>query len=99
MFKAIDAPTQAVIVPFGEGKEIIAGLCAGFEPAKNYDLLKKAQKYSVNVFPNVWRKLKEVEAAMPVQKGEEIYYLDERYYSNDFGLSTEEVSNMDALIV
>lgn len=98
-FKAIDAPTQAVIVPYGEGKEIIAGLCGGFEPTKSYDLLKKAQKYSVNVFPNVWRKLKEAKAVMPVQEGKEIYHLDERYYSKDFGLSAEEVSNMDALIV
>jgi len=98
-FKAIDAPTQAVIVPYGDGKDIIAGLCADFEPAKAYQLLKRAQKYSVNVFPNVWQKLKEVKAVMPVQEGEEIYYLNERYYSNDFGLSTEEVSNMDTQIV
>ena len=97
-FKAIDAPTQAVIVPYGEGKDIIAGLCANFEPAKAYQLLKRAQKYSVNVFPNVWQKLKEAKAVMPVQEREEIYYLDERYYSNDFGLSTEEVSNMDTQI-
>ncbi len=98
-FKAIDAPTQAVIVPYGDGKDIIAGLCADFEPAKSYQLLKRAQKYSVNVFPNVWQKLKEVKAVIPVQQGEEIYCLNERYYSNDFGLSTEEVSNMDTQIV
>ncbi len=97
-FKTIDAPTQAVIVPYGEGGEIIAGLCADFEPAKAYELLKQAQKYSVNVFPNVWRKLKEAQAVMPVQEGEEIYHLDKRFYSNDFGLSEEMVNLMDIQI-
>jgi len=95
-FQAIDSPTQAVIVPYDDkGKEIIAGLCADFEPAKAFQLLKEAQKYSVNVFPNVWRQLQEVDAVRPVQKGEGIYYLDERYYSRDFGLATEIVSEMD----
>lgn len=97
IFQAIDAPTQAVIVPYEEGKEIIAGLCAAPEPAKFYKLLKRAQKYSVNVFPNVMEKLKEVQAVSQVQQGEEIYYLDERYYSPDFGLSTEEVGPMEFL--
>ena len=97
-FKAIDAPSQAVIVPYKKGKNIIAKLCAEFEPAKSYQLLKQAQKYSVNVFPNVWDRLKEAKAVRPVQEMEEIYYLDERYYSDDFGLSTVEVSFMDTLI-
>ena len=94
IFKAIDAPTEAVIVPYEEGGEIIAGLCAAPEPAKAYQLLKRAQKFSVNVFPNIMRKLKEAGAVRPVQQGEEIYYLDERHYSQEFGLSTKEVSTM-----
>ncbi|MFA6900515.1 MAG: CRISPR-associated helicase Cas3' [Desulfurivibrionaceae bacterium] len=97
IFKAIDAPTEAVIVPYGEGVEIIAGLCAVPEPAKAYQLLKRAQKFSVNVFPNVMRKLKEGGAVRPVQPGEEIYYLDERHYSQHFGVSTEEVNAMKFL--
>ena len=98
-FRAIDAPTQAVIVPFGEGREIIARLCADFEPAKAYKLLRKAQKYSVNVFPNVWRRLIKAKAVNQVQVGEGIYYLDEQYYSSAFGLSSEIVSNMEPQIV
>lgn len=98
VFKAIDAPTQAVIIPFESGKEIVAELCASFEPAKAYSLLKKAQKYSVNLFPNVWRKLVKADAVHPVQEGEEIYYLDERYYSPKFGVSTEIVNKMKTQI-
>jgi len=43
------------------------------------------------------RKLKEAGAVRPVQPGEEIYYLDERHYSQAFGLSTEEVGTMKFL--
>ncbi len=99
IFQAINAPTQAVIVPYGKGEDIIAGLCADPEPAKAYKLLKRAQKYSVNVFPNVWQKLKEYNAVCPVQNGEEIYYLDKRHYSSKFGLSVEEVTNLEPQIL
>ncbi len=90
-FKAIDSPTQAVIVPYGtEGRDLIADLG---RVAKEFDvkayrkLLKKAQAYSVNVFPNVWRKLQTADAVHEIQPGEAIYYLVETYYSVEFGLS------------
>lgn len=97
-FKAIDAPTQSVVVPYGSGKKIIAELSADFEPGKAYQLLKQAQQYSVNVFPNVWQRLIKADAVMPVQKGVDIYCLDERYYSKEFGLSTEKVSSLELQI-
>jgi CRISPR-associated endonuclease/helicase Cas3 len=95
IFKAIDAPTESVIVQYGDGKNIITELAASFEPSKAVKLLKVAQKFSVNVFPNVWKKLQEKGAVTPVQEEEGIYYLDERFYSKDFGLSVEEVSDME----
>ncbi len=98
-FKAIDAPTQAVIVPHGRGKEIIGELCAAFEPAKAYKLMRQAQQFSVNVFPNIWQKLKEREAVRPIQEGEEIYYLEAQYYSDDFGLSIDVVNPLDVTII
>lgn len=97
-FAAIDAPTRALIVPFGEGRDIIARLCADFFPATAYGLLQKAQKYSVNLFPNVWDKLVERQAIHAIQDGEGIYHLDGRYYSENFGVSTEVVAEMDTLI-
>ncbi len=98
-FKAIDAPTQAIIVQYGGGREIVAGLCAEYEPAKAYDLLKKAQQFSVNLFPNVWEKLKKAGAVHPLQEGEEIYYLDERHYSDAFGVSVEMANDMDIAMI
>jgi CRISPR-associated endonuclease/helicase Cas3 len=100
LFEAIDAPTQAVIVPYGEGENLIAELCRvakEYNSKRYYELLKKTQRYSVNIFPNVWQKLKEEKAIYEIQN-EGIYYLDERYYSEDFGLSTEPVVFMSCNI-
>jgi CRISPR-associated endonuclease/helicase Cas3 len=97
-FAAIDAPTQAVIVPYGRGKEIIARLCGDFSPSTAHALLRKAQKYSVNLFHNVWRKLAKEGAIHSVKEGTEVFYLNERYYSKAFGVSTEVVAEMDILI-
>ncbi|MEN9847556.1 MAG: CRISPR-associated helicase Cas3 domain protein [Pseudomonadota bacterium] len=94
LFKAIDAPTQAVIIPHGQGKLLVTQLRAvaeNFEAKAYADLLKKAQGYSVNVFPNVWKKLCELEAVHELRAGDGIYYLDEKYYDEAFGLSTEAV--------
>lgn len=101
-FKAIDAPTQSVIVPYGQGKELIIELCGltkKFEVTRYYACLKQAQKFSVNVFPNVWRKLREQQAVYEIHPGEGVYCLDERYYSQEFGLSSEPVGKAEAIIL
>jgi CRISPR-associated endonuclease/helicase Cas3 len=95
-FKAIDAPTQAVIVPYDvEGKVLINDLGAAFEVEKQFALLRRAQQYSVNVFPHELAKLQNAGAIFPVQKGTAILHLDPRYYSPDFGLVTEPVGLME----
>ncbi|HFC8472320.1 TPA: CRISPR-associated helicase Cas3' [Neisseria subflava] len=94
IFQVIDAPTHAVIVPYGEGAELIAKLCGEWDPKEMYDAKKKAQRYSVNVFPNVWDKLQKENALYETIEGSGIYYLDERYYNDEFGLSLDETSEM-----
>ena len=93
-FQAIDAPTRALIVPYGEGTELIAKLCGEWNPQEMHRTLQKAQRYSVNVFPNVWDKLQKENALHETIEGSGIYYLDERYYNNEFGLSLDETSEM-----
>ena len=93
-FQTIDAPTHAVIVPYGEGTELIAKLCGEWDPKEMYDAKKKAQRYSVNVFPNVWDKLQKENALHETIEGSGIYYLKERYYNDEFGLSLDETSEM-----
>lgn len=102
IFKAIDAPTQAVIVPYESGNDLITELCAvakDFDPKRYYDLLKKAQKYSVNVFPNVWKKLVDAKAVAEIQEGEGVFYLKQEYYSNEFGLSVEPVTQQKINVI
>ena len=93
-FQAIDAPTHAVIVPYGEGAELIAELCGEWNPKEMHRTLQKAQRYSVNVFPNVWDKLQKENALHETIEGSGIYYLNERYYNDEFGLSLDEISDM-----
>lgn len=99
VFKAIDSPTRGVVVPYGdEGKKIIIDLCAAFEVDRQYSLLKKAQRYSVNVYENVFRELAENGMIKEVQDGTGVFCLDRQYYSKEFGLSRKIVNEMEILI-
>ena len=99
VFETIDAPTQSVVVPYGEeGKALIADLHAAFKLDTDFDLLRRAQQYSVNVFPHVLEKLQAANALQVAEEGKlRILCLDSRYYSSQFGLSTEPVSLMERL--
>lgn len=100
IFKSLDAPTQSVIVPFGkEGKDLIADLCGAFDVEKQFPLMRKAQQYSVNVFPHEFRKLQEEQAIFPVQDETQIFYLDQKYYSKQFGVSMEPVNEEEFIHV
>lgn len=97
-FKAIDAPTQGVIVPYGKkGADLVGRLHAAYDLALEGDLLRAAQQYTVNVFPHILEKLKQVGAIKEIKEGIRVYSLDSRYYSDQFGLATEQVSRMELL--
>jgi CRISPR-associated endonuclease/helicase Cas3 len=95
LFKSIDAPTQGVIVPYAAGAELIADLCAAYEVETQFDLLRLAQQFSVNVFPSVLLRLQAQTALHEVQKGTGILHLDSRFYDAEFGLSESTVSPME----
>lgn len=101
-FKAIDAPMYSVIVLFNdEAQSIITQLCAldkRFNAANYRNLLKLAQKYSVNIFPNVWQKLMDLQVVYPIAQDEAVFYLSEEFYSQDFGLSLEITNAQQDLI-
>lgn len=99
-FKAIDAPTQGIIVPHGEaGRKLINDLCSAYDVEREVDLLRTAQQYTVNVFPNVLRKLKEAGAVHEAKPDARILCLDPRHYSRRFGLSALPVAPMEPLNV
>lgn len=99
-FKSIDAPTRSVIVRYGdEGRGLVNQLCSAFEVEKQYALIKKAQQYSVNLFPYEFEKLAGQNAFYRVQEETEIFYLDDKYYSEQFGISMEPINKEGFLYV
>lgn len=98
-FKAIDAPTRGVIVPYAKaGRDIIAQLCAAYLPDKEFDLLRQAQQFTVNVFPNILERLMKAGAVQEIQEGTGILFLtDPRYYSLEFGLTDSPEGKMEVL--
>jgi CRISPR-associated endonuclease/helicase Cas3 len=96
-FKVIDAPTRGIIVPYGEeGKALRGRLCGAFEIEKQFDLLRQAQQFTVNVFPGDLEKLERLGVLHPIQTGVDILYLaDSRYYNEDFGLSLTPKGKME----
>jgi len=98
-FRVIDSPTRGVIVPYGDGNNIITELCGAFELEKQGKLLKQAQRYSVNLFDHQFRDLLTTGAIQEVQEDTGIYYLDERYYSEEYGWREETVSDMKTQII
>ncbi len=99
-FKAIDAPTQGVVVPYGErGADLVARLHAAYDLVLEFDLLRAAQQYTVNVFPYTFEKLNQAGAVREVKEGIRVFSLDSRYYSKEFGLATEPVSFLETLNV
>lgn len=95
-FKAIDAPTRGILVPYNQGIEVISALCEEFDPIKAARFLHKAQRYSVNVYENVFNSLLKKGAIYEIgpqinSQGIGVWALREEYYSLEFGISQEKV--------
>jgi len=107
-FQVIDAPTQGIIVPYDDdghlGSKIIGDLSAAYTNdevslADQIRLHKQAQHYIVNAFPHVIKKLTEENALREIKPGAGIYFLDERYYTDDLGVTLEALSEQHYLEV
>jgi CRISPR-associated endonuclease/helicase Cas3 len=93
----IDSPTQGVIVPFHEeGIELIAQLCAAYDLSANFHLLRKAQRYAVNLFQWELDSLTRSGAIYEAQKGTGVLCLQEGFYSDEFGLTLDGGGGMEA---
>jgi len=99
-FQVIDAPTQGILVPHGEeGRKLIGDMAAAFANeacplSQQMPLLKKAQHFTVNAFPNMIEKLQQSGAIREVQPKSGILCLDERYYHPDLGMTHEALSKL-----
>jgi len=90
-FQVISGNTQGVIVPYKDGSEIISELCASKDIKRETGLLRKAQRYSVNIFTDKLQQLPI--GALHEIGGSGIMYLNSDYYSTEFGMSLEPVQN------
>ncbi|MDZ7315253.1 MAG: CRISPR-associated helicase/endonuclease Cas3, partial [candidate division KSB1 bacterium] len=96
-FHVIDSYMRGIIVPYKAGEQVITRLCRDFGLQKN--LIKEAQRYSVNLFEAQFMQLRKKGALHQVQEGVEIYYLESSYYSDEFGWSEERISDLKMLLV
>ncbi len=97
MFNVIDTPTKAVLVPYKEGKEIIAELDSSAIFSRKRELLRAAQRYSVNVFPNMLAQLDACKAVSELQPSG-ILALLSVYYHSEMGVIGEPRGDLETCV-
>ncbi|WP_342514136.1 CRISPR-associated helicase Cas3' [Sporosarcina sp. FSL K6-1522] len=88
-FEVIEAPTTAILVPYGEGEELISNLnedIHDYEKLNEY--LKKAQQFSVNVYRHTLQNLA-AEGLIVSLFNDSIYALKDGGYHEEYGLEAE----------
>lgn len=94
LFEVIDSDTKAVIVPYNEdAKEIIIALGSETNPKEIVRLLRKSQKYSVNIYSGTEQKLNEQSALCDIKCGNNdnciVTILDSRFHNSEFGITLD----------
>jgi CRISPR-associated endonuclease/helicase Cas3 len=87
-FQVIDQNTTGVIVPYGEGKELITLINGNCSLGELKQYLKKAQQFSVNLFELDKRKLEEMGGIIGL-KNNAIFALRDEFYKEDVGVTFE----------
>lgn len=88
-FYVIPDDTKSVIVPWGGGAELIAALNGEHDMREEIRLLRRAQAYSVNLYDNMYKRLKNVGAISPIGNSG-VCALAEGFYSDAGGVSVEQ---------
>ncbi len=84
-FHVIEDNTAAVLVPFGKGKEYILQLNGQCSPEETVKLARLAQRYTVQIYQNDWRKLQQKGALYQLKCGN-IWALHDEYYDSELGV-------------
>lgn len=88
-FRVIEQNTVPILVPFEDGKALIAQLNGDrLSMPEELFLLRKAQAYTVNVYENIYNKLQEEDVLYPVGSTG-VLALEEGYYDKQTGVSTK----------
>lgn len=97
-FEVIEAPTTAVLVPYGKGAELIGNLNEDIQDYdKLNDYLKQAQQFSVNVYRHTLQDL-EAEGLLVSLYNDSIYALKDGGYHDEYGLAFEGEVELGKLI-
>ncbi|QQK74819.1 CRISPR-associated helicase Cas3' [Salicibibacter cibarius] len=87
-FRVINDITQPAIVPYGDGKELINKLNSAARVEELTELLRKAQQYTINLYPNEVNELSS-EGGLEIHLDGQVIELKERWYSKEHGLDME----------
>lgn len=88
-FYVIPDDTKSVLVPWGGGAELIAALNGEHDMREEIRLLRRAQAYSVNLYDNMYRRLKNA-GAISLIGNSGVCALAEGFYSDAGGVSVEQ---------
>lgn len=101
-FAVINAPTHPIIVPYGkEGIRLIEDVCEGIDGEEPLHVrLRRAQQFTVNVFPHEFNKLAQAGAIHQPEGMEKygIFILLPQFYSDGMGV-THSAGRDDELMV
>lgn len=96
---ALIAKTQGIIVPYGDkGLGVINQLAASLDFESEWQLLRKAQRFTLSVYASQFTQLANKGAIYEVQSGSGVYCLRSEFYDSAFGLR-EEAGPLEELIV
>lgn len=96
-FQSIDAPTRGLIVPYKRGKDIIAELASASGLHRRRELLRKAQRYTVNIYQHTYRRLERSNALLVLRESD-VVSLREGWYDNVAGVCVEPTGAMEVQI-
>ena len=86
-FKVVENNQIGVVVPYSRGKDLIDHL----DTMSSEEILRKSQRYTVNVFSN---QIEKYGNAIKLSKSG-VYYLDEMYYHHVLGIMSEKIEPIE----
>lgn len=87
-FTVIEQDTTAVLVPYGKGKEIIQRLSGELSREMMIDLLRKSQRFTVNLYRNQLDEMSQAGALVHLKYGNAIA-LKDGFYDSNIGITIE----------
>lgn len=96
-FQVIAEQTTDILVPYGEGNDLILDLNGGFYENEYLKLLRKAQPYLVSVYSGTLKVLEAKDALIQLNSG--VLALKSGYYSSEQGVCADGMISMEECFV